>query len=790
MEKIMFAYKRNIIVLLILALTLSMLLLQQGTISAERGEEVTIDVEGEPLSEQMAEAFRHLTERHVPTGILLDAGAIFFEDLVLSQQGSERDGVAPLTLGSFQNAYLDLYKSALWTELPTLDALRQSAENIRRTKSSTPIGITVLDYNSIGSKNIDEADFIDGYYMPRGSDPVGEQMRFVGTAPFNAEVVGLPASFIIPSSLFVSNELTTRDITDLAIQFDGGESHSVQFDKAFVISDANPTIYGELFYTLSFKADGKSYHPRGGGGVAMPRSSNDCYDIGTITASEPHNVSNPPTGFLNPFGAIDVRVIPGPGYVAEAGSTPNEDGCYEGGIPQLVCPLILVPDIIAMGNFSPGDFTGILDDAIEIAQDFGVDVVIVNSVNPGDYIQRNGNAVREMLVNHLPNWLLLDDSCVMLIGLSMGTQIARYGMRSAELAGEDHHVGLFISLDGPYQGANIPYSMIKTVSFLSGEIGEMQQLNSLIHQPAYRQLLLKNHWYQPHSEFDAYFDEVNAMGLPQDSRNVALANGSANNLQNNGNQQYIGYVDWNGPLWTGLKIRARTDHTGQVFYGKVSKFWSSYSWSITLLDGDEVDIQPGGYSTVHHELVEIAEDNGYTPAWYSLEHFNFVPTDSAIGAAFDATYVHKCNTEHILGTQLDGLNYILAEGIAFLWGLSTPEPPVYTTGCGQPEPGDPLPPTAHCKADPDYGVGSLWSTLDGSNSSDPDGTIVSYEWDFDDGSTGSGMIVDHLFENPYGVYDLFLVTLTVTDNDGMTGTDTCFVTVECEDAGGPFDCEY
>jgi len=64
--------------------------------------------------------------------------------------------------------------------------------------------------------------------------------------------------------------------------------------------------------------------------------------------------------------------------------------------------------------------------------------------------------------------------------------------------------------------------------------------------------------------------------------------------------------------------------------------------------------------------------------------------------------------------------------------------------------------------------------FDGSASSDPDGTIVSYAWDFGDGSPPTaGASVSHVYTVP-GIYT---VTLTVTDNDGATATDTSIVTV-------------
>ncbi|MCC6955069.1 MAG: PKD domain-containing protein, partial [Deltaproteobacteria bacterium] len=57
-------------------------------------------------------------------------------------------------------------------------------------------------------------------------------------------------------------------------------------------------------------------------------------------------------------------------------------------------------------------------------------------------------------------------------------------------------------------------------------------------------------------------------------------------------------------------------------------------------------------------------------------------------------------------------------------------------------------------------------TMFGAGSVDPDGSIVSYDWDFGDGSSGSGATVAHI----YASAGTFNVTLTVTDDDGASGT--------------------
>jgi PKD repeat protein len=72
-------------------------------------------------------------------------------------------------------------------------------------------------------------------------------------------------------------------------------------------------------------------------------------------------------------------------------------------------------------------------------------------------------------------------------------------------------------------------------------------------------------------------------------------------------------------------------------------------------------------------------------------------------------------------------------------------------------------------------VDSLQVGLDGSASSDSDGTVVSWAWAFGDGATATGTTTAH----SYGSAGSYLVTLTVTDDDGAiaSASQTVVVTV-------------
>jgi PKD repeat protein len=83
-------------------------------------------------------------------------------------------------------------------------------------------------------------------------------------------------------------------------------------------------------------------------------------------------------------------------------------------------------------------------------------------------------------------------------------------------------------------------------------------------------------------------------------------------------------------------------------------------------------------------------------------------------------------------------------------------------------------PVASFTVSPSSGAPGTPLAFNAASSYDPDGSIVAYQWDYGDGSFGSGVTSQHAYSST----GTFTVRLTVTDNRGASDTATRSVTVQ------------
>nr|AHL27901.1 cellulase [uncultured bacterium] len=82
-------------------------------------------------------------------------------------------------------------------------------------------------------------------------------------------------------------------------------------------------------------------------------------------------------------------------------------------------------------------------------------------------------------------------------------------------------------------------------------------------------------------------------------------------------------------------------------------------------------------------------------------------------------------------------------------------------------------PVAVAAGTPSSGFAPLEVSFSAAGSNDPDGSIVSYAWNFGDGGTATGATASRTYQNPGN----YTATLTVTDNRGATATATVPISV-------------
>ncbi len=351
----------------------------------------------------------------------------------------------------------------------------------------------------------------------------------------------------------------------------------------------------------------------------------------------------------------------------------------------------------------------------------GFDIVLLNFPNytrtgtetfvsgGSDYIQRNAMVLTELL--NQVNAAKVGDEQNVVIGPSMGGLIARYALRYMETNSLEHDTRLYVSFDAPHKGANIPIGFQHLFNYMAyGPLGDATLqivVDAMLRSTASRQMLIDH--FEGHLQSGSEFEfnnsvtlptgkpgfrapfqaELDAMGFPQQSRNIAIANGSGNATMNGTPgmtvMDHTFQITDTERAIINLKFTPTAGQTTQVsrFRGQtlLFGFWVTVFESMANSQAPAVssglDSAPGSRFDMT-SLADMVGSNALLTEFFDnleIDYFTFVPTLSALAVEnanwyapvtsatatpFDATFVPSANENHVTLTEAN-LAFVLDE---------------------------------------------------------------------------------------------------------------------------------
>jgi hypothetical protein len=263
------------------------------------------------------------------------------------------------------------------------------------------------------------------------------------------------------------------------------------------------------------------------------------------------NILDKPIIVVDGFDPGDVRTIPGIYSLLDfTGSTGAENLADLVRAQNFDVIVLNFPQYLRLSDDSLVNIDDVMDtngDMIIDETDFPAGSTLVDG--GADFIERNAMILVELLdiINIAKATNSPEENVI--IGPSMGGLITRYALNYMESESLDADTRLYISFDVPHHGANIPIGLQHQLNYLAfndtNAVPEVQPIiNDLLRSPASRQLLVdhldahlangslvefNSTLPEPHPfrvTFEGNINGLTTNGFPQNTRNIAIINGS------------------------------------------------------------------------------------------------------------------------------------------------------------------------------------------------------------------------------------------------------------------------
>ena len=460
---------------------------------------------------------------------------------------------APISAMCFKQVYHEIQRADYLQRLPQFDYIKNEA-NLGFAQNQIPLSLLISEFESIKKESLaDKSIFLNGnnQFEIKPNATVFEKHNLTIIAPLLSKTKSNTSEFILKDNLIFNT--TNKTVSAISVNFNDGKGwKTLAPNQAIKVTFQK---YGTQ--TIDFKiqlSDGE---------IILQQASFETENRGVSQTGKNNTQS------INAVTSI-AATIPYQGY----GETAAFLGQGEYEIFMDTTNGVLDKPIFLLDGFDPGDSRNIANiysllnygtTGQNLADDLraqGFDVIILNfpeytrpsttTVIDGgvDYIQRNAMILVE-LINEI-NAQKVGTEKNVVIGPSMGGLIARYGLRYMEQHSMNPDTRLYISFDSPHLGANVPIGMQHLFNYMAyGPLGNtsIQPLvDGMLKSPAGREMLIDQ--FEGHLqsgsayEFNtgtttllptgcpnyrtAFQTELNTMGFPTTTRNIAIANGAGN----------------------------------------------------------------------------------------------------------------------------------------------------------------------------------------------------------------------------------------------------------------------
>lgn len=456
----------------------------------------------------------------------------------------------PLSASQFLQIYHEIQRSDFLNRFPKLAEIQKNADTGFR-ENYIPLSLFVVDFENIKAEDLSSDKVsLNGKNQVEIKDHA--QNIFTEThlnllAPLLPKTKEKKVQFRL--DFFLNFNTTSRKVAFVQVK-DGSTWRKISIDEGFELNFPQ-NGKNSVFYQIHFE-DGKV--------LSQSFSIDVQYQERAV-----ENKNNP--GFQPNLVTSISSTIAYKGY----GETTSFLGKGEYEVFLDTVDGILDKPIILVDGFDPGDSRntsaiyqllnyGTNQNLGDIIRAQGYDVIVLNFptytrdssstiIDGGvDYVQRNAMILVE-LIKQINAQKIGNEKNVM-IGPSMGGLISRYALRYMEQNSLNPDTRLYLSFDAPHLGANVPIGFQHLFNYMGyGPLEDVTMqgiVNGMLKSPAAREMLLDH--FEGHLksgdavEFDPaklllvgapkyripFQTELNAMGFPTTTRNVAISNGAGN----------------------------------------------------------------------------------------------------------------------------------------------------------------------------------------------------------------------------------------------------------------------